>query len=85
MSDYPPRVTKSEAMYALWENGEGDMSELAIGLYDLTAHYKALWDEHEALEAELAEKSDEVQGLRKLAHDYIEAYEKLAFAEQEQE
>jgi len=43
MGDYPPRVTKSENIYALWEKGEGDMGELAIGLYDLTAHYKALW------------------------------------------
>ena len=50
MSDYPPRVTKSENIYALWESGEGDMGELAIGLYDLTAHFKALWDDYAKLE-----------------------------------
>ena len=54
MDDYPPRVTKSENMFKLWETGEGDMGELAIGLYDLTAHYKALWDDYTQLEAELA-------------------------------
>ena len=27
------------------------MGELAIGLYDLTAHYKALWDDYAQLEA----------------------------------
>ena len=52
MSDYPPRVGKSERIYQLWESGEGDMGELAIGLYDLTAHYKALWDDYTQLEAE---------------------------------
>jgi len=52
MSDYPPIVTKAEQIYKLWESGEGDMGELAIGLYDLTAHYKALWDDYFALEAE---------------------------------
>lgn len=51
MSDYPPRVEKSENIYKLWETGEGDMGELAIGLYDLTAHYKALWDDYAQLEA----------------------------------
>ena len=50
--DYPPRVGKSERIYKLWETGEGDMGELAIGLYDLTAHFKVLWDEHEALKQE---------------------------------
>ena len=52
MDDYPPRVEKSENIYKLWETGEGDMAELAIGLYDLTAHYKALWDDYAQLEAE---------------------------------
>jgi len=63
MGDYPPRVTKSENIYALWEKGEGDMGELAIGLYDLTAHYKALWDDYAALKAEnkrLLEEIDEL-------------------------
>ena len=51
MSDYPPRVGKSENIYKLWETGEGDMAELAIGLYDLTAHFKALYDDYIKLEA----------------------------------
>jgi len=53
MSDYPPRVEKSENIYELWESGEGDMDELAIGLYDLTAQYKALYDDYVQLEAEI--------------------------------
>ena len=52
MGDYPPRVEKSENIYRLWETGEGDMGELAIGLYDLTAHYKELWDDYAQLEVE---------------------------------
>lgn len=42
---YPPRIEKSEAMYGNWEAGDGDMGELAVGLYNLTAEYKALWDD----------------------------------------
>ena len=53
MSEYPIRVEKSEAIYGHWENGDGDMAELAIGLYDLTAHYKALWDDYHADRAAL--------------------------------
>ena len=52
MSDYPSRVRKSENMYELWESGYGDMKELAIGLHDLTAQYKALYDDYIKLEAE---------------------------------
>lgn len=44
--DYPARVAKSEAMHANWEQGDGDMDELAIGLYDLIAHYKALYEDY---------------------------------------
>ena len=45
-NEYPPRVAKSEAMFANWDAGDGDMNELAIGLYDLVAEYKALWDDY---------------------------------------
>lgn len=54
MSDYPIRIEKSETIYSFWESGEGDMAELAIGLYDLTAHYKALWDDYHELEVRLS-------------------------------
>ena len=63
MSDYPSRVRKSEEMYELWESGFGDMKELAIGLHDLTAQYKALYDDYIKLEAErdaLVEAMDEI-------------------------
>lgn len=63
MTDYPPRVEKSENIYRLWESGEGDMGELAIGLYDLTAHYKALWDDYAQLEDEEKLKQAEIEGL----------------------
>ena len=43
---YPQRVWKSEVMYKAWENGDGDIDELAIGLYDLVAEYKALYDDY---------------------------------------
>ena len=43
---YPQRIEKSEIMYKMWKDGDGDIDELAIGLYNLTAEYKALWDEH---------------------------------------
>ena len=52
MSDYPQRVEKSENIYRLWDTGEGDMGELAIGLYNLTADYKSLWDDYTKLEEE---------------------------------
>lgn len=51
---YPQCVEKAEAIYAHWERGDGDMGELAIGLYDLTAHYKALYEDYIRLEKELA-------------------------------
>jgi hypothetical protein len=58
MTDYPTRVAKSEAMYDNWEAGDGDMGELAIGLYNLTAEYKALWDDYVAQNARLAKYRD---------------------------
>lgn len=64
MSDYPPRVEKSENIYKLWKSGEGDMDELAVGLYDLTAHYKALHDDYTQLEAELAKEVASREGWR---------------------
>ena len=87
MGDYPPRVTKSENIYKLWDTGEGDMGELAIGLYDLTAHFKVIWDENESLRAEIesdnaellecvieeAKMKDEIKNLRKLLN--INAYD----------
>ena len=48
-----PRLEKSRNIFQLWEDGDGDMTELAIGLYDLTAHYEVLLEDHEALEAKL--------------------------------
>ena len=51
--EYPQRVEKSENMYASWEAGDGDTDELAIGLYNLTAEYKALYDDYVNIEAML--------------------------------
>ncbi len=48
---YPTRVQKSEQSYAHWEAGDGDMGELAVGLYDLTAEYKALWRDYCTLQS----------------------------------
>ena len=59
MSDYPQRVEKSENIYRLWETGEGDMGELAIGLYNLTADYKSLWDDYTKLKAELSQREQD--------------------------
>lgn len=36
------RVEKARAIYQHWVDGDGDMGELAVGLYDLTADYEAL-------------------------------------------
>jgi hypothetical protein len=72
--DYPPRVGKSENIYKLWETGEGDMDELAIGLYDLTAHYKALWTEHEALIAERDALVQLLFDLRKIFRERASTY-----------
>ena len=55
MSDYPQRIEKSENMYLNWEAGDGDMDELAIGLYNLTAEYKALFDAYVKLEARITQ------------------------------
>jgi len=51
---YPQRIAKSENVFALWEAGEGDIAELAICLYDLTAEYKALWEDYEEAQATLS-------------------------------
>lgn len=65
MSDYPQRVEKSEIMHQSWKAGDGNMDELAIGLYNLTAEYKALWDDYASLKKEnlaLYKKIDEIDG-----------------------
>ena len=45
------RIEKARNIFQLWEDGDGDMGELATGLYDLTADYEALLKDYEALEA----------------------------------
>lgn len=47
--EYPQRVEKSEVMHQSWKAGDGNMDELAIGLYNLIAEYKALYDDYEEL------------------------------------
>ena len=42
---------------------------------------KARLKELSALVDEVTQLEDEIEGLRKLAHDYIQAYEKLAFGD----
>ncbi len=49
------RIEKSQAIYEHWRAGDGDMNELAIGLYDLTADYETLLDDYEKLEVKAQE------------------------------
>ena len=36
------RVEKAATAFNFWADGEGDMGELAVALYDLLADYRAL-------------------------------------------
>jgi predicted nuclease with TOPRIM domain len=69
---YPQRIEKSEAMYKMWEDGEGDIDELAIGLYNLIAEYKALWDDYAKLKTELVDYKSQYDSLIEETWRWIE-------------
>ncbi len=76
------RLEKSRNIYELWRTGDGDMGELAIGLYDLTAHYEALLDDYEKLEAKLSKMEEALDLIAEDAlwhdgHDNPEALEDI--------
>ena len=74
--------TMANARFIETCNPQDLIDELVDGIFALLFGDSGKAD---ALRQQLADKDKEIQGLRRLAHDYIEAYEKLAFAEQEQE
>ena len=48
-----PALKKARNIFELWDSGDGDMGELAIGLYDLTAHYELLLIDSAQLEQQV--------------------------------
>jgi hypothetical protein len=46
-------LIKARIIYEHWNESDGDEAELAIGIYNLAAHYEALLKDYDLLEARI--------------------------------